>query len=224
MKRNIFGSPSLRNSILLVSVVFAVFVLPVMPGVWHRSLFRLVYTVIYISAILSLEKRNNYLLILFFSTMFIEWVSAIMNLSILLILAKMVNIIFFFVIVGSLIKQISTARKVSAGIILSSVAGYLLLGLIFSIITIFIMDNDPDAFSSPPKLNAESEESINASVPIYYSFVTLATLGYGDIIPLKPYTRSIATLITVTGQLYIAIIVALLVGKFSSQTGVFTDE
>ena len=103
-------------------------------------------------------------------------------------------------------------------------AGYLLLGLIFSIFILFIMQSDPGAFSSPPKQAAESEESIGTSVPVYFSFVTLATLGYGDIVPLKPYTRSLATLIAVIGQFYIAIIVALLVGKFSAQNVTFTDE
>jgi voltage-gated potassium channel len=223
MRRIIYGSTALWNSILLFSVIFAVFFLPVLPAVWHRSLFRTVYTLIYFSAILSLEKRNNALLILFFSTLLTEWVSGILNLPLLLSLAKFVNILFFLVIVISLISQIATARRVSAGVILGSVAGYLLLGLIFSIFIIFIMQNDPGSFSSPPKQASETEESISTSVPVYFSFVTLATLGYGDIVPLKPYTRSLATLIAVTGQFYIAIIVALLVGKFSAQDGNFSD-
>ena len=224
MRRIIYGSTALWNTILLFSVIFAVFILPILPGVWHRSLFRTVYTFIYFSAILSLEKRNNSLLFLFVSTLLTEWVSGILNLSILLSLAKLVNIIFFLVIVVSLIREIATARKVSSGVILGSVAGYLLLGLIFSIFIIFIMQNDPGAFSSPARQVVESEESVNASVPVYFSFVTLATLGYGDIVPLKPYTRSLATLIAVTGQFYIAIIVALLVGKFSAQKVTFSDE
>jgi voltage-gated potassium channel len=177
MNRIKFGSTALWNTVLLFSVIFTVFILPVLPAIWHRSLFRLVYTVIYISAILSLEKRSKYLLILFFSTVFIEWISGMLNLGIFLLLAKVVNAIFFFVIVGSLIRQIATARKVSAGVILGSVTGYLLLGLIFSLFVIFIQQNDPGSFSSPPKQSVESEESINASVPVYYSFVTLATLG-----------------------------------------------
>jgi voltage-gated potassium channel len=224
MERIRYGSPALWNTILLFSVIFAVFVLPVLPTVGQRYVFRIVYTFIYVSAILSLEKRNNYLLMLFFATLITEWISAILNLEVLQILAKAVNILFFFVIVVSLIRQIATAGKVSAGVILGSVAGYLLLGLIFSIFIIFINQRDPGSFSAAPGQSVESEAGINTSVPLYFSFVTLASLGYGDIVPLKPYTRSFATFVTVTGQFYIAIIVALLVGKFSSQTGTFTDE
>jgi voltage-gated potassium channel len=224
MKLDNYGSTALWSTILLFSVIVAVFFLPVLPVVWHRSLFRIVYTTIYFSAILSLEKRNNYLLVLFFSTLLIEWLSGILNLAVLLGLAKFVNILFFFVIVVFLIRQIATARKVSAGVILDSVAGYLLLGLLFSILIIFITQHDPSAFSSSQDLAQESEAGLSTSKPLYFSIVTLATVGYGDIVPLKPYTRSLATFIAVTGQFYIAIIVALLVGKFSSQKVTYSDE
>jgi len=224
MKRFSYGSTALWNTILLFAVIFAVFVLPVLSEGLHRSLFRSVYTLIYFSAILSLEKRKNALIILLFSTFVTEWISGILDLSGLLILAKFVNILFFLVIVVSLIRQIAGARKVSAGVILGSFTGYLLLGLVFSIFIIFILQNDPGAFSSPPRQAAESEEIIGTSIPVYFSFVTFATLGYGDIVPLKPYTRSLATLMAVLGQFYIAIIVALLVGKFSAQNVTFSDE
>lgn len=224
MKNINYRSTALWNTILLITVIFAVFVLPVLSSHLHRSLIRMAYTIIYFSAILSLEKRKYPLIALLLSTFITEWISGILDFELLLVVAKFVNIVFFFVIVVSLIHQIATARKVSAGVILGSLTGYLLLGLIFSIFIIFIRQHDPGAFSSPPKQDVETEESINTSVPLYFSFVTLATLGYGDIIPLKPYTRSLVTLIAVMGQFYIAIIVALLVGKFSSQNVAFSDE
>lgn len=217
MKRITLGPATIWSTILLISVLFAAFVSPVLPEAWHRASFRIVYSVIYISSIFSLEKRGNYLLILFVSTLFLEWLSGILNLSVLLIISKGVNIIFFLVIVVSLIKQIATARQVSPGVIVDSIVGYLLLGIIFSVLILFIIQRDPSAFSIHQTEAAQSEENLNTSVPLYYSFVTLATLGYGDIVPLKPYTRSLSTLIAITGQFYIAIIVALLVGKFSSQ-------
>jgi voltage-gated potassium channel Kch len=126
-----------------------------------------------------------------------------------------VNVIFFLVIVGTLIKQIATAREVTAGVILGSIAGYLLLGIIYSIFVTVIIQNDPGAYSA--QANVTPGEGLNASMPMYFSYVTLASLGYGDIVPLKPYTRSLSTFIAVSGQFYIAIIVALLVGKFSAQ-------
>ena len=51
---------------------------------------------------------------------------------------------------------------------------------------------------------------------IYFSFVTLTTLGYGDITPQTPQAKSIVVLVTLTGQLYLAVLMAMLVGKFLS--------
>ena len=47
---------------------------------------------------------------------------------------------------------------------------------------------------------------------IYYSFITLTSTGYGDITPLHPYVRSLATFEAITGQLYLAVLIARLVG------------
>jgi voltage-gated potassium channel Kch len=47
---------------------------------------------------------------------------------------------------------------------------------------------------------------------IYYSFVTLTTLGYGDIVPVSPHARALSSLEAVIGQLFIAVLIARLVG------------
>jgi hypothetical protein len=86
------------------------------------------------------------------------------------------------------------------------------------------MQYDSGAFSYNQSQIEGSEKYLSKSVPLYYSFITLASVGYGDIVPLKPYTRSIATFIAVSGQFYIAVIVALLVGKFSAQNSAFKDK
>jgi len=224
MKINFFKSEAVRSTLLLISLIFAVFVLPVLPPIWQKTLFRIVYTFIYFTAILSLEKRSKFLLSLLALTILTEWISGILNLPVLLGLAKLINIIFFFIIVVLLIRQIAISRKVSAEIILDAIAGYLLIGVIFSLIVMFIMQYDSGSFSYNQSQVEGSESYLNKSVPLYYSFITLASVGYGDIVPLKTYTRSIATFIAVSGQFYIAIIVALLVGKFSSQNNAFHSK
>ncbi len=52
---------------------------------------------------------------------------------------------------------------------------------------------------------------------LYFSFVTLTTLGYGDIMPASALAKSTTVIIAVTGQLYLTILIALLVGKFLSR-------
>lgn len=212
-----FSSRALWNTILLIAVIFVAFILPVLPSTWHRDMFRAVYTVIYFTAILSLEKRSNYLIILMLSTLMLEWLSGILKMPGMYTVARGLNLLFFLVIVFSLIRQIATAKKVTAVVILGSIAAYLLVGVIYSMFIGYIMQHDPGAFNVKPPEAGMPGELFNTSVPSYYGFVTLATLGYGDIVPLKPYSRSLATFIAISGQLYIAIIIALLVGKYAAK-------
>jgi voltage-gated potassium channel len=217
MKKIDLKSVTLWNSILLLSVIFTTFVLPVMPGMWQKIIFRASYSIIYIAAIFSLEKRGKYLIILFISTLILEWFSGLFDLAFMLMFSKGLNILFFMVIVGFLLRQIATARDVTVGVILGSITGYLLLGLLYSIFISVILNSDPGAYAVPQANVVQTSQGISTSIPMYFSFVTLASLGYGDIVPLKPLSRSLATWIAISGQFYIAIIVSMLVGKFSAQ-------
>ena len=215
MKEIFHSSTKTWNIILFSAIIFAAFILPVLPAAWHKGLFRVVYTIIYVAAIYSLNKRSNYLLALVAVTIVAEWVSGILGFELLLIISKCTNVVFFIVIVFRLIRQIATAREVNAEIILGSIIGYLLIGIIYSIFIAIIIQKDPSAFNIA-KAGLQIEPDVNdISTPLYFSYVTLATLGYGDLVPLKPYTRSLATWIAISGQFYIAILVALLVGKFT---------
>jgi voltage-gated potassium channel Kch len=100
-------------------------------------------------------------------------------------------------------------------VILQSINGYLLLGIMFSLIVAVIMFYNPDAFKFPEDMSVVDKNNFNNY--LYFSLVTMSTLGYGDIVPKLPYSRTLATFISIGGQLYIAIIIAMLVGKFASK-------
>ena len=116
------------------------------------------------------------------------------------------------VVVIKLIIQIAGYKQVNIEVITEAVSGYLLMGLMFSFLVAITMVAEPGAYSF------YRQESIIFADIHYYTFVTLSTLGYGDLLPLLPVSKSLALLITISGQLYLAIIVATLVGKFLSQT------
>jgi voltage-gated potassium channel len=217
-KENLFSN-TFWNGILFVSVIFTVFVLPVLPVELHRWLFRTFYSLIFITAMFSLENRSKKMLSIFFAAIFLEWFSLIFDLNLVYDISRGVNIVFFMIIVVMLIRQVATASKVTPGVILGSITGYLLLGLIFSIFVTAIAKYVPDSYSNITQNSDLPGTKTDASAPLYYSYVTIASLGYGDICPLKPLSRSLATVIVVSGQFYMAVIVALLVGKFSSQQG-----
>lgn len=118
---------------------------------------------------------------------------------------------------------LSVARLVAGEVLLSgtvdtnklvgAVALYLVLGMIWSVLYIMVLMVWPDA------LNGVQSGDWHANLPTttYFSFVTLTTLGYGDISPANPMAEVLVILEAVTGMFYLAIIVASLVGAIRLQ-------
>jgi voltage-gated potassium channel len=96
--------------------------------------------------------------------------------------------------------------------IIGAICIYLLLGLNWAIFYLFINVSIPDSF------NGLTATEIGNQIPelLYYSFVTMTTLGYGDLTPVKPLARTFAFLEAIVGQFYVAVLVAWLVGKYLS--------
>jgi hypothetical protein len=88
------------------------------------------------------------------------------------------------------------------------VAGYLLIGLIFASLYEVVARLAPDAFAGNVVLRPGQ---VQGGDFVFFSFVTLTSTGYGDVVPVHPVARSLAMLEAMTGQLYPAIILARLV-------------
>lgn len=106
-----------------------------------------------------------------------------------------------------LLIYIFTSQAISLDQILGSISIYFLLGHGFSLTFFSLETLVPGSFAGL---------SVNSKGPdlMYYSFVTLTTLGYGDILPVSLQARSLAALEAVTGVLYVAILVARLIGLY----------
>lgn len=92
--------------------------------------------------------------------------------------------------------------------IMGAVGAFLLLGIVFAqafrLMTLFV----PGAFAAGGTPTGVGDFARGA---VYFSFITLTSLGYGDIVPVHPFARALATLEAVAGQLFLAILVARLV-------------
>lgn len=135
------------------------------------------------------------------------WVTIVAQFPVVFVITAAFRIIFFLTVTGALIYQVATSREVTSGIIIGAVDGYLLLGVVGAAAFSIVETTSPGSFISSGSNLAQPDI-------VYYSFITLATVGYGDISPLAPTARSLAVLLAVSGQLYIAVLMALLVGKF----------
>lgn len=97
--------------------------------------------------------------------------------------------------------------------IFAAISAYLLIAFVFAYCYLFLVMSTPESFRFPEPIAGISNPGLDASM-MYFSFVTFATLGYGDILPYSESARMLAVIEAVVGQFYVAVIVALLVSKF----------
>jgi len=202
------------NSGLLLLVFVTIFIVPVFPLTWHNLAYPVLFTLIYLISATAVQTQRMNILLLAVSLAAINWASDMLGLVILDRISRYFTLIFFIIIVFKLIIQIATVKRVTAQVILEAINSYLLLGMAFAIIIGLIVEIDPQSLSFKTDIITDPAIS-NFSEIVYYGFVTMSTLGYGDIVPLTPVAKSVAILTAVGGQIYIAVILALLVGKYA---------
>jgi voltage-gated potassium channel len=125
----------------------------------------------------------------------------------ILFINEISSLIFLMGSAAILLRFIFLAERISLNSVFAATSSYLLITLIwafaYSLTTVF----DPQAFSMAGGGGVPSRIDL-----IYFSFVTITTLGYGDIFPLSPFARMLSAVEAVIGQLYLAVLVAWLVG------------
>ncbi len=104
------------------------------------------------------------------------------------------------------------AKVAAADRIIGGIAGYILLGFLWTSQSHWATMLNPEAF-----LNTRTELAANESERLYYCFVTLTGLGYGDIVPTTAVARLLAVLNCLSGVLYLAIFISALMGGLAAK-------
>jgi len=125
---------------------------------------------------------------------------------------------FFALTATDLFSYLRNSRAVARAELYTAVNIYLLLGLLWAAIYLAI-----DSFS-PGSIQTGSGPTDRQTELLYFSLITLSTVGYGDIVPLSGPARIVTALEGMTGVLYIAITVAFLVGRFRSESSDYATE
>jgi Ion channel len=117
-------------------------------------------------------------------------------------------------VIGHLLHFILRARVVTMEVLCASIAAYLMLGLMWTVAYWLVDQVTPGgAFSFNTERGAQS---MNGFTGFYFSFITLSTVGYGDITPISRAARWLAATEAMTGLLYVAVLIARLVSLYSS--------
>lgn len=200
---------TISNILLLIFTFILIFLIPLIPASIQSICNSIIFSIIFILAVFALSKARKTMVYIAIIAFITQWIAEWLKIEVLRYISFLTNIIFFQIIVIKLIIQIARSKHVSAKVILESINVYLLLGLVFSTLIAVLHLYNPNAFSFP------KETPVTLQDIIYFTYVTMTTTGYGDITPQVPLARSLSILISICGQLYIAIIIAMLVGKFA---------
>ncbi len=124
-------------------------------------------------------------------------------------LGALFTLTFYYLLLHKLVSYVWKQKLVTLNVVFAAICGYLVLGITAGVVFMFIESSIPNSFSI--------QDSSKYFEYIYFSFVTLTSIGYGDIVPLDPIAKMSTVLLCIAGQLYITIILALIVGKYISQ-------
>ncbi len=199
----------LSNWGLLVLLVFTIFGLPIITTFVSFRLFEIFITIIVVvSSYATSEDKKPKVIIQVLIAIVAVWITRIGELRLIHFLASLWLVVFFLLRVLKFIAQLSRKEDVNILVLVEAINGYLLIGIGFALLVNMFSIEFPDAF------NFSVESSMHHVYDsIYYTFVSMTTLGYGDLLPVTPGAKSMALLITLSGQFYLVIIMALLVGR-----------
>ena len=138
------------------------------------------------------------------------------------VVAEAMTFWFLLSVFAIILKDIFRTSHVSTDTLVGSVCGYLILSTIFASVYTFLVILSPDSFMVNAGLG-DSQALLGQSpthygLTNYFSLVTLTTVGFGDIVPQTTYARTVVSVEAVSGQIYLTVIVARLVGLHLSRS------
>lgn len=184
---------------------------------YEEVLLPLLYLIGILAGMLMISKHKKmmwFFVLLFVASAFIFGSSMISRReeenSILIRL--LIYFIFYFVVSVNVIKQVWKAKMVNRKVIVGLMSGYISLGFLAFFLFMAIELIFPGAFQGT--LMESQSIDVKSESLLYYSYITLLTIGYGEIIPVIPIAQKAAVLVGLMGQFYLVIVTAVVVEKY----------
>ena len=206
-----------RFSSLLIFIIALLVVGPLFEEfVRLRILMDILWSAIFISAIYAVSRKKYHILIavlLALPMLGAIWSKYYVENKTVIVVGSLCGAAFILFTIIQIVIFIYSHEEVTRDIIIGAAVVYLLMAIMWTFIFTVVETLHPGSFKLPEGLHIAANRQF-----LYYSFVTLTTLGYGDITPLTGLARSLCVLEAVLGQLYLVVQVAWLVGVHVSQS------
>ena len=206
-----------RFLFLLVSLLCFLILSPLLKDFIRISfLLDIFLTAVLLASIYAISQKKHHTLIgtiLFLPVLVSTWSTYFVKIPSLTLMGSFFGILFFIFTVLSILSFIFRQDKITLDVICGALVIYLLIAVIWALLFRLLESMTPGSFAIAHTLGEESR-----IIFLYYSLVTITTLGYGDITPVTEVARSFAALEAVIGQIYLVVLVARLVGIHIAQS------
>ena len=206
-----------RFLFLLISLLGYLVLTPLFNGfVGIKLLLAIFTTAVFITAIYAVSQKKLFFVIgslLALPMITATWSTYFVKVPSLLLVGNCFGILFFVFAVVNILSFVFKQHEVTLDVIYGAITVYLLVAMMWALIFSLVESLQPGSFTVAQSQIQESNFTF-----YYYSFVTITTLGYGEITPVTDIARSFAFLEAVIGQIYLVVLVARLVGINISQS------
>ena len=205
-----------RFAILLVSLLAILALGPFLKGPLGHFLVKAYFTIVLLSALFSMREERLLFrvgLVTGAPALLTMWLGEQMQVGSKFAVAAALTAVFLGVMAVGLVRRAMAPGRVTMSRILASLCAYLMIGLAWAEVYAAVAVVSPGSFNSSRGWSQMGAADV-VTRSVYFSFVTLTTLGYGDITPATDATRSLAVTEAIVGQLFLTVMVARLVGLF----------
>jgi hypothetical protein len=200
-------------SALLVLLVVMVFIIYPLSQIGLLPFFfpDIVFSLVVLAGALAVTHKGGITLLVLGSAVaafLVRWTHRALPDANLAPAVSALSLLFLGVLIAVVVRQVFRKGPVNLHRVQGAVAVYLLLGLLWGFLYELVALFRPDAFSLPA---TSLPHHVRTPILVYFSFATLTTVGYGDVVAVHPVARSLAMMEALTGQLFPVILIARMV-------------
>lgn len=202
---------------LFVSLLGFIMLLPFLNYIpYGRALAHALQWLILLTALVTIGRSWRMLVVglcIIVPAFLLFWLGAARNEHFYLLLSRLCTIVFYFITITTLLNYVLLESVMNTDRLYGAACIYLMLGILWAFLYSLLLEHNPTSLNN---FTANRTDPVLSMVTlIYFSFTTLTTTGYGDISPAGPMAQMLAAVEQIIGTLFVAILIARLVGFYS---------